>query len=131
MLTGVRAPETTVPLYERIYAVVQQVPAGQVATYGQIAAIVGRGTARTVGYAMAALRREDVPWHRVINREGRISARADGAPDPRQRERLVEEGVLFDRRGRVDLDASGWDGPDPRWLDAHGFHPAPRPPARR
>ena len=63
-------------LYERIYAVVHHIPPGQVATYGQIARMVGRCTARAVGYAMAALPCDtDVPWHRVINSQDKISPR--------------------------------------------------------
>ena len=63
-------------LYGRIYAVVHHIPPGQVATYGQIARMVGRCTARAVGYAMAALPCDtDVPWHRVINSQGKISPR--------------------------------------------------------
>lgn len=117
-------------LYERIYGVVQQIPPGRVATYGQVATIVGSG-ARTIGYAMAALRRRDVPWQRVLNSEGRISRRAHGAEDSRQRELLTAEGVFFDRRGRVDLDAVGWEGPDMDWLDENDCFPAPRPATRR
>ena len=118
-------------LYPRIYKVVREIPPGRVATYGQVAAIVGSGTARTVGYAMSALRLDDVPWQRVLNSQGRISQRADGAEDSRQRQLLTEEGVLFDRLGRVDLDRVGWEGPDMGWLDDHGFFPAPRPRSRR
>lgn len=116
-----------VPLYERIYRVVRQIPPGRVATYGQVAAIVGSGTARTVGYAMAALERGDVPWQRVINIQGRVSVRAGGMEDARQRALLIAEGVFFDRSGRVDLRAYGWDGPDMDWLEANGCLPAARP----
>ena len=118
-------------LYPKIYRVVKEIPVGRVATYGQIAAIVGSGTARTVGYAMAALRLPDVPWQRVLNSQGRISQRADGAEDPGQRRLLSEEGVLFDRLGRVDFDQVGWEGPDMGWLDDNGFFPAHRPRSRK
>jgi methylated-DNA-protein-cysteine methyltransferase-like protein len=113
-------------LYERIYAVVKQIPRGRVATYGQIAQIVGTG-ARQVGYAMAALKRPDVPWQRVINGAGKVSRRAGGVEDPRQKELLVVEGVLFDRRGRVDFTRVGWDGPDLDWLESNRFFPAAKP----
>ena len=118
-------------LYENIYKVVREIPPGRVATYGQVASIVGSASARTVGYAMAALKLNDVPWHRVINSQGRISVRSDGGTDSRQHELLVEEGVLFDRHGRVDLDKVGWEGPDMYWLDDNGFFPAPRPITKR
>ena len=74
---------------------------------------------------MAALTRDDVPWQRVLNSKGRISRRAHGTEDPAQRELLIEEGVFFDRRGRVDLDQVGWEGPEMGWLDDHGFFPVP------
>jgi len=114
-------------LYERIYEVVCQVPAGQVATYGQIAAVVGPPCeARTVGYAMADLGRYPasrvVPWHRVINAKGGISTRGD-----EQRRLLEGEGVVFGANGRTDLKRFGWAGPDPAWAQAHGFRTL-RPP---
>jgi methylated-DNA-protein-cysteine methyltransferase-like protein len=115
-----------VPVYERIYVVVRQIPYGQVATYGQIAAIVGGCTARMVGYAMAALPfGTDVPWQRVINRQGKISPRSGGQGGALQRQLLEEEGVQFDSQGRVDFNQVGWFGPDWEWLEQHGFHPAP------
>jgi methylated-DNA-protein-cysteine methyltransferase-like protein len=99
-------------LYKRIYAVVRHIPSGHVATYGQIARIVGRCTARAVGYAMAALPCDtDVPWHRVINRHGKISPRSSGEGSARQRQRLEGERIHFDQQGRVDLNVVGWAGP--------------------
>lgn len=98
-----------VPLYQRIYAVVRHIPPGQVATYGQVAKIVGGCTARGVGYAMAALPCDtDVPWHRVINGQGRISLRTSGDGSIEQRQLLEAEGVHFDRQGRVDFNEAGW-----------------------
>ena len=66
---------STVPaVYDRVLEVVRQIPRGQVATYGQIAMIVGNCTPRMVGYCMASLDPDsDVPWQRVINAQGRIS----------------------------------------------------------
>lgn len=117
-----------VPLYERIYAVIRQIPCGCVATYGQVAAIVGSGNPRTVGYALSSLPdQSDVPWQRVVNRQGRVSPRAEGAEDSRQRVLLIDEGVLFDRRGCIDFDVYGWYGPDIEWLERHDFFPASRP----
>lgn len=115
------------PVYERIYAVVRQIPAGRVATYGQVAAIVGNCTARMVGYAMAALEyNSGVPWQRVINRQGQVSPRTGGSGSAKQRQLLEAEGVRFELAGgRVDFTRFGWSGPDWHWLDQHGFHPAP------
>lgn len=115
------------PIYERIYAVARQIPPGQVATYGQIAAIVGECTARMVGYAMAALPfGTDVPWQRVINRQGKISLRAGGNGGALQRQLLEAEGVCFDpKTDSVDFNQIGWLGPDWEWLEQNGFQPAP------
>jgi methylated-DNA-protein-cysteine methyltransferase related protein len=116
-------PTDTQDPYERIYLVCEQVPAGQVATYGDIASVVGAGCdARTVGYAMAALgsRAHRVPWQRIINRTGGIST--SGA---RQRELLEAEGVAFDAKGHVRMDAHHWPGPSEAWAREHGFHVLP------
>jgi methylated-DNA-protein-cysteine methyltransferase-like protein len=114
-------------LYERIYAVTRRIPAGKVSTYGQIAAVVGRGcTARQVGYAMAALRGDDksVPWQRVINSRGEISLRPEHG-GALQRQLLAAEGVEFDAEGRTDFKRFGWEGPDWEWIEQHDFNPAP------
>jgi methylated-DNA-protein-cysteine methyltransferase-like protein len=99
--------------YERIYAVVRRIPKGRVATYGRVAELAGLpGHARQVGYALAAMSESStVPWHRVINAQGAVSARgphSGGAVT--QRVRLEQEGVEFDARGRVSLAEFGWKG---------------------
>ena len=97
--------------WSRIYAVVRRIPAGRVATYGQVATVAGLpGQARLVGYALAGLPDGNaLPWHRVINAAGRVSARHDGpGGSVLQRLRLEQEGVRFDARGRVDLETYGW-----------------------
>ena len=112
--------------HHTIYEVVKKIPAGVVATYGQVAAIVGCGP-RLVGYALASLPAEmDVPWQRVINSQGRISIRSNGVADPRQRQALIREGIVFSLNGTVDLKRFGWDGPDWDWLYERGLQPPPR-----
>ena len=70
--------------------------------------MVGCG-ARQVGYAMAAAPAgQGIPWHRVVNSRGEISLRKDGQADQRQQQRLLEEGIVFDRNGRIDLECCGW-----------------------
>jgi len=108
-------------VYQRIYAVIREIPPGRVATYGQIAAIEGHATARMVGYALASLSEDDVPWQRVINSAGRISERSGGGGTARQRLRLMTEGIQFNGRGRIDLDVFGWDGPDWGWIRENGM----------
>ena len=100
--------------YERIYAVVRQIPAGFVATYGDVAILAGLPRrARLVGYALHALPEgSDVPWHRVVNARGRISiGRVDPAGELHQRRLLEEEGVEFDPGGCISLERFGWPGP--------------------
>ena len=112
--------------HQTIYEVVKTIPAGVVATYGQVAAIVGCGP-RLVGYALASLPAGmDVPWQRVINSQGKISTRSDGAADPRQRQALIREGIMFSLKGTVDLKRFGWDGPDWDWFYERGLQPPPR-----
>jgi len=97
------------PFFERVYEAVRAIPRGRVATYGQVARLLGmaRG-ARAVGWALRALdprRAPPVPWHRVVGAGGRISPRA-GAGPILQRRRLRAEGVAF-RGERVDLGRHG------------------------
>lgn len=115
-------PAEREPLYARIYAVVRLIPAGQVATYGQIAEIVGGCTARMVGYAMAACP-DDTPWQRVVNAQGKVSPRADHWGAEVQRLRLMEEGIEFDADFRIDMARVRWPGPDRAWLVEHGYPP--------
>ena len=102
-----------VPVYERIYAVVRQVPRGYVVTYGQVARIVGGISAQMVGFALAALRDrpgvEEVPWQRVINAKGMVSPHGYGFGTHIQRLLLEEEGVRFDEESRVDFSVYRWD----------------------
>jgi methylated-DNA-protein-cysteine methyltransferase-like protein len=107
-------------LYHHIYEVVRQIPPGRVATYGQVATVVGPPvTARQVGDAMAALRDSapgpSVPWQRVINAQGKVST------GRHQQTLLEQEGVVFNAKGSTDLRRFGWQGPDPAWAEAHGF----------
>lgn len=110
-------------MQQRIYLVVRQIPAGKVSTYGDIAAIVGDCTARMVGYAMSAAS-GDIPWHRVINAQGKISPRGDGGGEQLQRARLEDEGIHF-TDDKVDLKRVRWLGPSVEWKIANGFDPAP------
>ena len=103
------ATNTPKSLYNSIYALVRQIPPGRIITYGGIARHLGC-TARTVGFAMAALPSgHDVPWQRVINSQGRVSSRTNGDGDFVQRLLLEAEGVRFDSIGRVDLGQFGWN----------------------
>ena len=111
--------------FEQVYRLVRQVPPGRVTSYGAIARMLGHAhAARTVGWALHSLAEgSDVPWHRVINSQGRISTGfRDGAD--LQRALLEAEGVEFDAHGTVDWERFGWAGlPWPEiekmWEDDH------------
>ena len=100
--------------YDVVYRAVCLIPRGRVSTYGRIATLVGSPRAsRAVGYALFFLPPErDVPWQRVLNRDGGISFRGDGHRVHLQRQLLEEEGVVFSSDERVDLSLFGWGGPD-------------------
>ena len=98
-------------VYERIYRVVQQIPEGKVATYGQVAKLAGLpGRARQVGYALFRIAPGfTVPWQRVINAKGEISESPHRlGNDDYQRVLLEAEGVVFDHQGRIELAKYLW-----------------------
>jgi methylated-DNA-protein-cysteine methyltransferase-like protein len=97
--------------FSEIYTRVKEIPAGRVATYGQIAALVSMGLpARIVGYALNCLPEEsDVPWQRVINRHGEISYSVSrNQHDSLQRRLLEQEGIVFNLQDKIDLDKYLW-----------------------
>lgn len=119
-----------------VWAIVRQIPAGRVSTYGQIASMIpppegveppeyDSVKARWVGVAMRDSP-DDLPWQRVINYQGAISLPKGSAGAEKQRALLEMEGVAFDARGRVDFDTVGWRGPGDIWLADHNLLP-PRP----
>ena len=97
--------------FAEIYAVVRAIPRGKVATYGQIAELVGRPAGhRLVARAMRTCP-ERLPWHRVVGRQDARRARVsigDAQHAALQRRRLTSEGVAFDARGFIVLRDSGW-----------------------
>ncbi len=97
--------------WEKIYTIVFQIPEGKVATYGQIAILAGLpGQARQVGYALHANPYGNrLPWHRVINAQGRISLPPYDDSGNEQLERLENEGIFADRRGNISLKTYQWN----------------------
>ena len=91
---------------------VSRCPRGKIVSYGGIAALLGHPrAARGVGHALSVLPDgTDVPWWRVVNRNGEISARGAIHAVRLQRALLESEGVKFDRRGRIDWKRFGWNG---------------------
>jgi methylated-DNA-protein-cysteine methyltransferase-like protein len=96
--------------YSRIYKVIKSIPFGKVATYGQIARIAGLpGQARQVGYALnSSSAVDDIPWHRVINAQGKISSRNDETFELIQRRLLEDEGIIFGEMGRINFEQYQW-----------------------
>lgn len=114
---------STKNFYEQVYAIVRQIPRGQVTSYGRIANMLGSPhAARAVGYALRALKDKeddpsysDIPWQRVINSQGRISIvnREFGAQH--QAALLREEGVVVSEDLRINLEVYLWPGL--HWLE--------------
>lgn len=99
--------------YEAVYRVVRDIPRGRVMTYGQIAAVLGvPRAARAVGYALRTSTNKRVPWQRVINHKGGISARGEVERPVLQRVLLVKEGVKFNASECCDLKKYRWDPPE-------------------
>jgi methylated-DNA-protein-cysteine methyltransferase-like protein len=93
-------------VFEEVYRIVEQIPKGKVTTYGQIAMRLGDPhLARTVGYAMRACP-EGLPWHRVVNSQGRVSISGEGAE--LQMAMLEAEGVIFSGDGKINLKKYLW-----------------------
>ncbi len=104
---------------ERVYALVRLVPRGRIVSYGGTAALLGQPrAARGVGGALAALPHDtDVPWWRVVNRNGEISIKGPLHGAAIQRMLLEREGVEFGPTGRIDWTRFGW-APEPADIPA-------------
>jgi len=98
-------------IYERFYEIIQKIPEGKVATYGQIAALAGYpGYARQVGYALNGCPQEwDLPWHRVVNAKGMVSIPSSSPYENIQRVLLEAEGIAFTSKGRIPLSTYQWN----------------------
>lgn len=106
-----KAKPTGASSYDRIYAAIRKIPRGRVCTYGAIARLAGLPRqARLVGYALHAHGgMTTLPWHRVINSQGKLSLEAAGRSSGlTQRLRLEAEGVTVNAAGRVSLAKYGW-----------------------
>ena len=108
---------TDLSFFDKVYLIVQQIPPGKVASYGQIAEMLGApGAARTVGWALASMsdaQAEMVPWQRVINKAGRCSIRSFEHAAAEQQALLEAEGVEFSAAGYTHWKRFGWHGLDP------------------
>ena len=96
--------------YSQVYKFAGKIPYGSVTTYGHIAIALGRPhNARAVGYALSLLpENTSVPWHRIINRLGKISIKSNFFSRDMQKVLLIQEGIIFDSDDKIDLDRFGW-----------------------
>lgn len=92
-------------IYE-ILSVVDEIPVGNVATYGQIAKLIGRDkNSRLVGKVLSLSQfYGDYPCHRVVNHSGRLAPHFF-----EQKDRLIEEGIEFKDKSHVDIKKYQWD----------------------
>ena len=114
---------------QRVWEAVARIPRGRLATYGQIAELIGAyGCARQVGWALRRLPLPSpVPWQRVVNAQGRIAMTPSReGSDWIQRELLLAEGIPVDGAGRLPLARFRWRPPEqPALVVEHA--PGPRP----
>lgn len=99
---------TSAAMMHAMCAVVATIPIGRVMSYGAVARAAGFPRhARMVARALSASA-EALPWHRVINAQGRIPARGFDGEDDLQRMLLEEEGIVFDAHGKIDMAMHAW-----------------------
>jgi methylated-DNA-protein-cysteine methyltransferase-like protein len=103
--------------YQSVWKVVSEIPSGHVLTYGEVARLSGMPrAARRVSQALRrAPRGMELPWHRVINAQGKISFPEDSSGWMQQKDKLENEGVVF-LNGKVDLERFGYRGAVDRLL---------------
>lgn len=92
-------------IFSKIYEIVKKIPSGKVSTYGDISNYLLIKNPKIVGWALHANKSKKVPCHRVVNKEGRLSKSYSFGGEKEQKERLVEEGVKFNK-DTVDLKKS-------------------------
>lgn len=96
--------------FDRVFAVVREIPVGRVSSYGAIAKYLGSPkSSRVVGYAMNGSHGKNVPAHRVVNRIGMLSGKAQFTSPTEMQERLEAEGVIIKDDQVVDFKTCFWD----------------------
>ncbi|MDY0404397.1 MGMT family protein [Virgibacillus sp. 179-BFC.A HS] len=98
------------PFTEKVIHIIQNIPSGKVMTYGQIATLAGspRAARQVVRILHTMSRKYELPWHRVVNKQGAIVLK-DEEMAWLQRERLESEGVEVSFQGQLDLSAYQWN----------------------
>lgn len=97
------------PFTAKVIEIIAAIPAGKVTTYGIIAAHANnkRGARQVAMILHSSSAKHDLPWHRVVNRNGQISLKR-GHGYERQMKMLVAEGILFDECQRIDFSKYLW-----------------------
>lgn len=92
---------------ERVYELVRQIPQGRVMTYGQLAALAGSPLAARIVGGVAHYGDPELPWHRVVNKQGGL---ASGYPGGRMahKEHLEAEGIVVSEDYKVDVSELIW-----------------------
>ncbi len=100
--------KNTKSFYSKVYQIVKKIPPGKVATYGQIAKILGTRDARRVGHALHANKDRLVPCHRVVDKNGRLAPNFAFEGSKEQARRLIKEGIALTDEMHVDLSLYLW-----------------------
>lgn len=103
--------------YTPIYALIREVPKGEVASYGMIASLLSGVGPRQVARAMRTAPK-GLPWFRIVTASG---AAADHSGASKQRQLLKAEGVALKKNGAVDWTAHRWRGPSQKWIEQSGI----------
>lgn len=92
---------------QRVYDIVAQIPRGRVMSYGQIAALCGSPRAARIVGGVAHFGDPDLPWQRVVRKDGRLAAGYPGGVEG-HKQVLVQEGVAVSQEFKVDIDRLLW-----------------------
>lgn len=101
-----------ISFFEKVYAVVRQIPYGRATSYGAVAAYLGsRGSARMVGWAMNASHsaKENIPAHRVVNRQGLLTGKHHFGSPSLMQQLLESEGIEVENDKIKDFNTIFWD----------------------
>ncbi len=109
MATRRSSPKNLTPFHQCLVDIIRRIPRGKVASYGQVAAIAGepRAARQVVRVLHALSAKYRLPWHRVINKQGKISLPKGGGYEL-QMSLLKKEGIRFGIGDLIDLNRFGW-----------------------
>jgi methylated-DNA-protein-cysteine methyltransferase related protein len=98
---------------DRVYAIVAQIPKGRVMTYGQVAALAGAAWAAWEVGQIAHLGPTDLPWQRVVNKQGGLARGFAWGGIEAHKKLLEEDGIEVNEQFKVDIDSLIWSPPQP------------------